>query len=133
MEGAFLMYIPKTEKEIRCPLEYGMNIFGGKWKSRIICVLNIKKTVRYGELKKLLSNGITDTVLAAALKEMLADGILIREQYNEMPMRVEYSLSDMGKSIVPLLWNICKWANIRQKESELPIICTNCDYGEKTI
>ena len=47
------MYKPKLEKDIRCPLEYGLEIFGGKWKSRIICVLSKKKILRYSELKKI--------------------------------------------------------------------------------
>ena len=57
------MYRRKTEKEIRCPLEYGLELFGGKWKSRIICVLAQKKTLRYGELRAELAN-ITDAVLS---------------------------------------------------------------------
>lgn len=126
------MYEPKLEKDIRCPLEYGMNLFGGKWKSRIICILNSRKKIRYGELKKELC-GITDTVLASTLKELVSDGIVLRTQYNEIPPKVEYSLSEMGKSIVPLLWNICKWANIRQKNSDSPLICTKCDYTEKSL
>lgn len=64
------MYKPKLEKDIRCPLEYGMDIFGGKWDSRIICVLATKETLRYSELRKELSN-ITDTVLATSLKSLL--------------------------------------------------------------
>ena len=57
------MYKPKLEKDIRCPLEYGLEIFGGKWKLRIICVLSKKKILRYSELKKELVN-ITDAVLS---------------------------------------------------------------------
>lgn len=55
------MYQHKLEKDIRCPLEYGLEIFGGKWKSRIICVLAEKGTLRYSELWKEMSN-ITDAV-----------------------------------------------------------------------
>ena len=62
------MYKPKTEKDIRCPLEYGMELFGGKWKPRIICMLGLNGTMRYGELKRELAP-ITDTVLAATLKK----------------------------------------------------------------
>ena len=62
------MYKPKLEKDIRCPLEYGLEIFGGKWKSRIICVLAEKETLRYSILRREMSN-ITDAVLAATLKE----------------------------------------------------------------
>ena len=71
------MYRRKTEKEIRCPLEYGLELFGGKWKSRIICVLAQKKTLRYGELRAELAN-ITDAVLSAALKELISDGMALR-------------------------------------------------------
>ena len=53
------MYKPKLEKDIRCPLEYGLEIFGGKWKSRIICVLAEKETLRYSILRREMSN-ITD-------------------------------------------------------------------------
>lgn len=50
------MYKPKMEKDIRCPLEYGLEIFGGKWKSRIICVLDSKKILRYSELRSEIGN-----------------------------------------------------------------------------
>lgn len=91
---------PKTEKEIRCPLEYGLSVFGGKWKSRIICVLNEKGTLRYSALRGEMLN-ITDAVLAAALKELIADELVERHSYNEIPPRVEYCLSEKGKTVVP--------------------------------
>lgn len=103
------MYRRKTEKEIRCPLEYGLELFGGKWKSRIICVLAQKKTLRYSELRAELSN-ITDAVLSAALKELIADGMALRRSYDEIPPRVEYSLTDKGLSAVPILQSICRWS-----------------------
>ena len=85
------MYKPKLEKNIRCPLEYGLDVFGGKWKSRIICVLADKKVLRYSSLRKEMIN-ITDAVLASALKELISDGIIDRHQYDEIPPRVEYPL-----------------------------------------
>lgn len=103
------MYRRKTEKEIRCPLEYGLELFGGKWKSRIICVLAQKKTLRYGELRAELAN-ITDAVLSAALKELLDGGMALRRSYDEIPPRVEYSLTDKGRSAVPILQSICRWS-----------------------
>lgn len=96
------MYEPKLEKDIRCPLEYGLDVFGGKWKSRIICVLADKKVLRYSSLRKEMIN-ITDAVLASALKELISDGIIDRHQYDEIPPRVEYSLTEKGKSVVPIL------------------------------
>ena len=86
------MYQPKLEKDIRCPLEYGLEIFGGKWKSRIICVLAEMKTPRYSELRKEMSN-ITDAVLASTLKELIRDKIVERKSFDEIPSHVEYSLS----------------------------------------
>ena len=96
------MYKPKTEKDIRCPMEYGMDILGGKWKPRIICMLGLNGTMRYGELKKQLEN-ITDTVLASTLKEMIGTDIVKRIQYDEIPPRVEYALTDTGLSLIPVL------------------------------
>ena len=89
------MYQAKLEKDIRCPLEYGLEVFGGKWKSRILCVLAAKEVLRYSQLRKEMGN-ITDAVLAAALKELLAAQMVSRASYDEIPPRVEYSLTDKG-------------------------------------
>ena len=83
----------KLEKDIRCPLEYGLDVFGGKWKSRIICVLAAQRTLRYSELRSEMAN-VSDAVLSAALKELMADGIVARESFDEIPPRVEYSLTE---------------------------------------
>lgn len=123
------MYKPKLEKDIRCPLEYGIDIFGGKWKSRVICVLAEKKTLRYSALRKEMTN-ITDAVLASTLKELMADGIIERMQFNEIPPRVEYSLTDKGISVVPILQSICRWSGAYLKEdSENTLLqCQKCDH-----
>lgn len=111
------MYEHKLEKEIRCPLEYGLNIFGGKWKSRIICVLANFGTMRYSEIRKEVYN-ITDAVLGTMLKEMLADEIIDRKQYNEIPLRVEYFLTPKGESAIPILQSICRWSETYAKADE---------------
>ncbi|MGN1053074.1 MAG: winged helix-turn-helix transcriptional regulator [Candidatus Scatosoma sp.] len=123
------MYKPKLEKDIRCPLEYGMELFGGKWKSRIICVLSEIGTMRYSALRSEMAN-ITDAVLAATLKELIIDDIVERNQFDEIPPRVEYSLTEKGKSIVPILQSICKWSGIYyNEESERPLKhCQKCNY-----
>ena len=108
------MYKPKLEKDIRCPLEYGLEVFGGKWKSRIICVLAEKKVLRYNQIRQEMVN-ITDAVLSSALKELIENNIIERKQYNEVPLRVEYSLSEKGLSVVPILQSICKWSGAFQK------------------
>ncbi|MGN1100394.1 MAG: winged helix-turn-helix transcriptional regulator [Christensenellales bacterium] len=123
------MYKPKLEKDIRCPLEYGMELFGGKWKSRIICVLSDIGTMRYSSLRSEMAN-ITDAVLAATLKELITDDIVERNQYEEIPPRVEYTLTEKGKSIVPILQSICKWSGIYYNDengNELKH-CQKCNF-----
>lgn len=123
------MYKKKMEADIRCPLEYGLELFGGKWKSRIICVLNNKGTLRYSHIRSEMVN-ITDAVLAATLKELIADGIVLRRQYDEIPPRVEYSLTEKGESVVPILQSICRWSGIFFKENNENTMkqCQQCDY-----
>ena len=123
------MYKKKLEDDIRCPLEYGLQIFGGKWNSRIICVLASKKTLRYSELRKEMAN-ITDAVLASALKELINSQIIERKSYDEIPPRVEYSLTQKGLSIVPILQSICKWSGIFYKEENNNTLshCQKCDH-----
>lgn len=123
------MYKRKLEKDIRCPLEYGMEIFGGKWNSRIICVLSSLGTLRYSELRKEMGN-ITDAVLASTLKGLISNGVVLRNSYDEIPPRVEYSLSEKGTSVVPILQSICKWAGVFYKEesSTAMIQCQKCDH-----
>ena len=123
------MYQAKFEKDIRCPLEYGLAVFGGRWKSRIICVLAYQNVLRYGKLREEMTN-ITDAVLAQNLKELIADGMIRRVQFDEIPPRVEYSLTEKGQSVVPLLRNICQWAGAyHRKTSDLRIApCGKCDY-----
>lgn len=89
------MYQRKLDKDIRCPLEYGLEIFGGKWNSRIICVLAAKETLRYSELRQEMGN-ITDAVLASTLKGLIGNQMVIRKSYDEIPPRVEYSLQKRG-------------------------------------
>ena len=122
-------YKKKLEEDIRCPLEYGLAIFGGKWKSRIICVLAANERLRYSQLRKEMYN-ITDAVLASTLKDLAEDGIIDRKSYDEIPPRVEYSLTEKGNSVGPILPSICQWSDIFYKEegeNEM-VQCQKCDY-----
>lgn len=120
------MYRP----DIRCPLEYGLDVFGGKWNSRIICVLAAKKTLRYSELRKELGN-VTDAVLASALKSLIENELVSRKSYDEIPPRVEYSLIKRGLLAVPILQSICTWAGAYYKnENDTSMIqCRKCDHN----
>ncbi len=123
------MYLKKLKEDIRCPLEYGLQVFGGKWKSRILCVLAAQKTLRYSELRSELTD-VTDAVLAAMLKELIADNLVSRKSYDVIPPKVEYSLTERGLSAIPILQSICAWSGIFQKEESGAVMkqCQKCDY-----
>ena len=91
-----------------CGLKKVIDIVGGKWKIMILCVIDNKEVVRYGELNRAVA-GITNTMLANSLKELEADGLVERKQSDEMPVRVEYNLTKKAKSLIPILLELKKW------------------------
>lgn len=103
------MYQRKLPKEYYCTVDYALDIFGGKWKPRLLCILGHKKSMRYREIKDQMEN-ISDAALADSLKELQQQNIIERKQYNEMPIRVEYSLTNKGKTLLPVLNTISNWA-----------------------
>ena len=97
------------QKEINPkPFEYTLSLIGGKWKLNILFWLWRKKIMRYGELKKAL-NGMTHKMLSNQLKELETDSLIIRKEYPQVPPKVEYYLSERGKSLMPTLQELCKW------------------------
>lgn len=103
------MYKRKIPKSYYCTVDYALEIFGGKWKPRLLCILGNHSPLRYGELKEQMED-ISDAALANSLKELQKEGIVQRRQYNEMPIRVEYSLTKEGQSLIPVLNTISDWA-----------------------
>ena len=99
-----------------CPVEITMGLIGDKWKVLIIRDL-LTGTKRFGELKKSL-NGITQKVLTNNLRQMEASGLVNRKVYAEVPPRVEYSLTETGWSLKPILDSMVVWGNsYREKQS----------------
>ena len=92
-------------------------------------MLSACEKLRYSEIRREMYN-ITDAVLAATLKDLTEDGFVDRKSYDEIPPKVEYSLTKKGKSVVPILQSICQWSDIFLKEdSENEMIqCQKCDY-----
>lgn len=120
------MYQKKNGPDYRCPLEFGMGTFGGKWKSRLICILSINGSMRYGEIFKSMGN-ISDPVLTSNLKELKEYGLINRVQYDEIPLRVEYCLTPKGESLLPLFHQICQWTckNLNYN-GDMPKNCEAC-------
>lgn len=94
-------------KDYNCPIEATLDVVGGKWKVIILWRL-YGKTMRFSELKKILP-GITQKMLTQQLRELEEDGMLKREVYAQVPPKVEYSLTEYGESIKPVLHAMLKW------------------------
>jgi Predicted transcriptional regulators len=110
---------PATEQDdLLCPIRYTIDMFGGKWKLPILCQLADGNAVRYSSIKRRLPR-VTNMMLSQSLKELEAAGIVHREQYNEIPPRVEYSLTEKGRSILPVLLRLAEWGmeHVRQDTS----------------
>ena len=95
-----------------CPITNSLKLIGGKWKIAIIYNL-MKGPTRFGELKKVLSP-ITQQMLTKQLRELERDQIINRKVYEVVPPKVEYSLTEMGLSLKPVLNSWCKWGNENQ-------------------
>ncbi|TVP56648.1 MAG: transcriptional regulator [Nodularia sp. (in: Bacteria)] len=98
----------KTDTTLTCEVETTLKVIGGRWKVLIIREL-IPGVKRFGELQRGLS-GITQKMLTQQLREMEEDGIIHREVYAQIPPKVEYSLTTLGKSLIPILYAMHKWA-----------------------
>ncbi len=85
-----------------------VGMIGGKWKLRIIFFLAFHEKLRYGELRKLL-HPVTHKMLSSQLKELQKDGLVIRTEYPQVPPKVEYSLSQMGRDLRPIVERLCDW------------------------
>jgi DNA-binding HxlR family transcriptional regulator len=98
-------------KEYPCCTSVTMGIIGGKWKSVILYHL-IENTLRYNELRNKIPN-VTERTLSLQLKDLDADGIIKRKVYTtKPPLKVEYSLTDFGKTLIPLLQSIANWGDL---------------------
>lgn len=90
-----------------CALDVSMSFIGGKWKSVLLWYLR-GGPKRFGELKRLVP-GITEKMLSLQLKELEADGIVQRQVFAEVPPRVEYSFTNFGHTMIPMLEAIAEW------------------------
>ena len=89
-------------------LRLAMNELGGKWRLQVLWSLRSGDGLRYVGIKNTIP-GITDMMLSQSLKDLCADGLLHRQQYQEIPPKVEYSLTPSGKTLLPALNALCEW------------------------
>lgn len=101
--------VTKTTECTYCPIAATLELIGGRWKTLVLYQL-ISGTKRFGEIAVRIPT-ISRKVLTEQLKELEKDGLIKRKQFKEIPPRVEYSLSELGKSLSPVMEEIAKWGN----------------------
>lgn len=89
---------------------YTLSLISGKYKMTILYTLMEFRVVRFNEMKRYIG-GISYKTLSATLKELEADQLVHREEYPQIPPKVEYSLTERGKSLIPILDNLCQWGD----------------------
>jgi DNA-binding HxlR family transcriptional regulator len=96
------------EMTFGCPVEATLNVIGGKWKVVILFRLTHEGTLRFAELRRKIP-GVSERMLTQQLRELEHDGIVHREVYAEVPPKVEYSLTEYGRTLRPITEAMCKW------------------------
>jgi DNA-binding HxlR family transcriptional regulator len=91
-----------------CPLDSALKLIGGKWKIPILCALHVDGPLRYNEIKRKI-RGITNAMLSSSLKDLEEAALVSRRQYDEMPVRVEYSLTPPAAELIPILSQLGAW------------------------
>ena len=108
-------------KKYNIPVEATLEVIGGKWKVVILCHLT-KGTKRTSELKRSMP-GITQKMLTQQLRELEDDGVIQRKVYNQVPPKVEYSLTDYGWSLESILDSLCSWGECHlEKEGKTSML-----------
>lgn len=99
-----------------CFLQKAMSTIGGKWKLPILCSLTANGTTRYNDLLRNIK-GISNTMLSKSLRELEDDGLVKRFEYLEVPIRVEYTLTEKTVQLQPILLELIRWEALREKET----------------
>jgi|CZCA01.1.fsa_nt_gi DNA-binding HxlR family transcriptional regulator len=126
----FVLYYKKNSKgdsmakktEINCPVSATLKLIGGKYKSLILWHL-MRGTMRYGEIQRLIPEA-TPKMLTQQLRELENDGLLVRTVYPVVPPKVEYSLTELGRSLEPILIAMYDWGAEYMKNNNIKICCS---------
>jgi DNA-binding HxlR family transcriptional regulator len=107
-----------------CPVEFTLKVIGGKWKLLILFYLMNDRVKRYGELKKAIK-GVTHKMLSQQLKELEAYGLVNRKEYRQIPPKVEYSLSEKGVTLLPIIGSMYDWGKANMPVEQIIITANN--------
>ncbi|MFI3174971.1 MAG: helix-turn-helix domain-containing protein [Bacillota bacterium] len=112
-----------TNKVFNCNMELTLDIIGGKWKPILLYHIGNQEVVRYGQLRRLVPT-ISERVLSRELRALELTNLIVREAFDEKVLRVEYSLTDSGKEVLPLLNSLTEWGNKYNKQFQYAkILC----------
>lgn len=116
-------------KEVVCEMEVTLSVISGKWKPLILYFLGETGTKRFGEIKNFIQN-ISHKSLSHQLRELEEDALIQREVYPEVPPRVEYSITEKGETLLPILDEMCQWGK-RNMGDQYTLINPLCDGIKK--
>ncbi len=106
-----------------CAVDFAFRRIGGKYKGRVLWYLHQYKMLRYGALRRSILD-ITPKMLTQTLRELEEDGLVHRTVYQEVPPRVEYTLTETGKELIPFIDHLRKWGEKQMEKEGVPLIMT---------
>jgi DNA-binding HxlR family transcriptional regulator len=104
-------------EDTMCPLDYAFKRIGGKYKGRILWYLEDRVVLRYGELLRSLKDA-TPKMLTQTLKELEDDGLVVRNEYIEVPPKVEYRITPIGSELIPFIQHLNAWGEKMKQLSQ---------------
>ena len=102
---------PPVMGNYRCHFELTLQLIGGKWKLLVIYFLSLQQDIRFGQLRRALPE-ISERMLVRQLRELEDDGLVSRKVYGTVPPRVDYALTPLGASLVPIMESLKTWGNM---------------------
>ena len=105
---------PPVQGNYRCHFELTLQLIGGKWKLLVIYFLSLQEVIRFSQVRRALPE-ISERMLVRQLRELEEDGLVHREVYGTVPPRVDYSLTPLGVSLVPIMESLKAWGSMYEK------------------
>lgn len=123
--------VHENKRIYNCQFELTLDVIGGKWKPIILYYIGVNEIIRFGDLNRCIPS-INERMLTRQLRELERDGLVHREIYKEVPPRVEYSLTEIGKSVMPILYQLKDWGGEYNKKMNIAEFNV-CSFDDASI